>query len=142
MADSFSKKENNKKKAKKRQDKIAKREDRKTNNNKGKSFEDMIAYVDINGNLTSTPPHLQNREKDLQETKELNKIPTEETETIFTGIVTYSSEKGYGFITEDETRENVFFHHTQSDQEISTHDKVSYKKEATPKGYRAVDIKK
>ena len=64
MADSYSKKENIKKKEKKREEKRLQREDRKTNNNKGKSLEDMIAYVDINGNLTDVPPHLQNREED------------------------------------------------------------------------------
>jgi CspA family cold shock protein len=59
MADSFFKKENNKKKQKKQQDKISRREERKTNNNKGKELDDMIVYVDINGNFTSLPPHAQ-----------------------------------------------------------------------------------
>ncbi len=56
MPDSFTKKENIKKKIKKKKDKELKREDRKTNNNKGKSLEDMFVYVDKNGQLTSTPP--------------------------------------------------------------------------------------
>ena len=64
MACSFSKKENNKKKSKKLQDKQLRREDRKDNNNKGKSLDDMIVYVDVNGHFTSVPPHLQNRDED------------------------------------------------------------------------------
>lgn len=56
MADSFSKKENKKKKARKKQDKAQKREERKSNNDKGKSLEDMMAYVDENGNLSTVDP--------------------------------------------------------------------------------------
>ena len=56
MADSFSKKEQNKKRALKKKQKDAKKVDRKVNNNKGKSFESMLIYVDKNGNFTDTPP--------------------------------------------------------------------------------------
>ncbi|HLW63186.1 MAG TPA: cold shock domain-containing protein [Flavobacterium sp.] len=142
MADSFSKKENNKKKSKKQQDKTARREDRKINNNKGKSLDDMIVYVDVNGNFTSVPPHLQNREEDLAKAKKSMSDAAIDEDTVFTGIVTYLSEKGYGFITEDKTGENVFFHQGQLNQPVIKHDKVSYKKESTLKGNRAIDIKK
>lgn len=141
MADSFSKKENSKKKAKKMQDKVLRREDRKTNNNRGKSLDDMIVYVDINGNFTSVPPHLQNREESLAKTKRSAKNTSENEITAFTGTVTYLSEKGYGFITEDKTGENIFFHHGELSFVVKKHDKVSYKKENTLKGYRAIDIK-
>lgn len=142
MADSLSKKENSKKKAKKMQDKALRREDRKTNNNKGKTLDDMIVYVDIEGNFTSVPPHLQNREEDLAKPKKAAKNQTENGEKIFTGIITFFSEKGYGFITEDVTRENVFFHHGDSSSVVEKNDKVNYKKESTPRGYKAVEIKK
>lgn len=143
MADSFSKKENSKKKTKKQQDKVLRREDRKANNNKGKSLDDMIVYVDVNGNFTSTPPHLQNRDEDLAKArKSVVTNPNENEDTVFTGIVTYFSEKGYGFISEEKTNENIFFHHGELNQDVKKHDKVSYKKENSPKGYRAVDIKK
>lgn len=142
MADSFSKKENSKKKTKRQQDKVLRREDRKANNNKGKSLEDMIVYVDINGNFTSTPPHLQNRDEDLAKARKSADKATVNQDTVFTGIVTYLSEKGYGFITEDKTGENVFFHHGQLNQPVDKHDKVSYKKESTLKGDRAINIKK
>ena len=142
MADSLSKKENSKKKTKRRQDKVLRREDRKANNNKGKSLEDMIVYVDINGNFTSTPPHLQNRDEDLAKARKSADKTTVNQDTVFTGIVTYLSEKGYGFITEDKTGENVFFHHGQLNQPVDKQDKVSYKKESTLKGDRAINIKK
>ena len=63
MADSFSKKENFKKKLQKQKEKAARREERKENNNKGKELEDMFLYVDANGQLTSTPPNQQDREE-------------------------------------------------------------------------------
>ncbi|HSD13650.1 MAG TPA: hypothetical protein VLB74_03300 [Flavobacterium sp.] len=59
MADSFFKKEKNKKRVLKKKVKDQKKEDRKVNNNKGKGFDSMIAYVDENGNLTSTPPEIK-----------------------------------------------------------------------------------
>ena len=62
MPDSFNKKENIKKKIKKQQDKVYKRELRKTENNKGKGLESMLIYVDENGHLTSTPPEINKQE--------------------------------------------------------------------------------
>ncbi|MEP6617607.1 MAG: hypothetical protein ABJA57_13550 [Ginsengibacter sp.] len=54
--ETFSKKEKGKKKLKKRQEKQEKMEDRKNNAKKGKSLEEMMAYIDENGNISSTPP--------------------------------------------------------------------------------------
>ncbi len=142
MADSFSKKENSKKKAKKLQDKNLRREERKTNNNKGKSLEDQIVYVDINGNFTSVPPHLQNRKEDLEKAEKERAQEVIDVDALYTGTVTYLSDKGYGFITEDNSGENVFFHHGQLNQPINKHDKVSYKKESSFKGVRATSIDK
>ena len=141
MADSYSKKENIKKREKKRQDKLIKKEDRKTNNNKGKSLEDMIAYVDINGNLTDVPPHLQNREEDLQNRKE-NPNEAIDPAKIFNGIINSLNEKGFGFITEEKSNDSIFFHQSQLKQEVKKYDKVTYKKEVSEKGYRAIDINK
>ena len=47
----FSKKEKEKKKIQKRREKEEKMAQRKLDNNKGKSLEDMLAYVDENGNV-------------------------------------------------------------------------------------------
>lgn len=142
MADSFSKKENSKKKSKKLIDKTARRELRKTHNNKGKSLDEMIVYVDVNGQFTSVPPHLQNREEDLAKAAKAAKKADVQQPTHFTGIITYFSEKGYGFITEDESRDNIFFHQKDVINVVQKHDKVTYKKEYTPKGYKATEIKK
>ncbi len=53
----FSKKENEKKKQARRLEKQNRKEERKLSGNTN-SFEDMIAYVDENGRITSTPPGL------------------------------------------------------------------------------------
>ncbi|MBF0598111.1 cold shock domain-containing protein [Faecalibacter rhinopitheci] len=141
MADSYSKKENIKKKVKKKQEKNLKREDRKTNNNKGKSLEDMLVYVDINGNLTKTPPHLQNTEEDLLARLE-NPNEAIDPAKLFVGVINSLNEKGFGFITEEKSNASIFFHQSQLKGEIKKYNKVSYKKESTEKGFRAIDINK
>ena len=54
--ETFSKKEKEKNRLKKRQDKAEKMEERKANAKKGKTLEEMMAYIDENGNISSTPP--------------------------------------------------------------------------------------
>ena len=53
--ETWNKKEAEKKRAKKKQDKEQKKEERKANAGNSSSFEDMLAYVDEYGNITSTP---------------------------------------------------------------------------------------
>ena len=53
---SFNKKENEKKRQQKRNDKEEKRKERQANAVTGQGLEEMMAYVDENGNITSTPP--------------------------------------------------------------------------------------
>ena len=56
MSESWNKKERQKNKMKQRQDKAEKMQDRKEHAKKGKSLNDMMAYVDENGYLSNTPP--------------------------------------------------------------------------------------
>lgn len=136
MADSFSKKENFKKKQQKQKEKALRREERKTNNDKGKEAEFM--YVDAYGRLTSTPPE-ERLEVDI-ENIQLGAAPIEAEETVKKGIVTFLSEKGYGFITEDNNKENVFFHSNNCEHPVKKGNKVSFEKEKSPKGYSAINI--
>lgn len=142
MGDSFFKKENQKKKVKKRQDKVLKREDRKINNNKGKSLDEMIIYVDVNGNFTEIPPHLQKQEKTSSNLENSKENAQDNKNLDYTGVIKFLSDKGYGFITDDKTQENVFFHSTQLTEIVDKNDKVKYRKEDSLKGLRAVRIKK
>ena len=67
MAKSISadKRENEKKRLARRAEKQKKKEEKKLSN-KANSFEDMIAYVDENGMITSTPPAENTPKEDLQ----------------------------------------------------------------------------
>ncbi|WP_415326346.1 cold shock domain-containing protein [Chryseobacterium sp. MMS23-Vi53] len=141
MADSFSKKENFKKKQQKQKEKALRREERKENNAKGKSLDEMFMYVDANGQLTSTPPDNDEREEINLDNIQLGAAPIEAEETIKTGIVTFLSEKGYGFITEDKTKENIFFHNNNCIDQIKKGNKVSFEKEKSPKGFSAAEIR-
>jgi cold shock protein len=138
MGDSFSKKENFKKKVQKQKEKTQRREERKSNNNKGKDLNDMLVYVDEYGRLTSTPPE-HRTEVNLQEIQ-LGAAPIIEEDIRKIGIVTFFSEKGYGFITENDTKENVFFHNNDCSEPIKKGNKVSFEKEKSPKGFSAVRI--
>lgn len=141
MADSFSKKENFKKKQQKLKEKAMRREERKENNDKGKSLNEMFMYVDANGQLTSTPPDQAEREEIDINNIQLGAAPIEAEETVKTGIVTFLSEKGYGFITEDKTKENIFFHNNNCIDQIKKGNKVPFEKEKSPKGFSATEIR-
>ncbi|MCI3935612.1 cold shock domain-containing protein [Chryseobacterium aahli] len=141
MADSFSKKENFKKKLQKQKEKAIRREDRKNTNDKGKSLDDMIMYVDANGQLTSTPPDNSNKSVIDLDNIQLGAAPIQEEDPIKSGIVTFFSDKGYGFITEDNSKENVFFHSNNCIDIIKKGNKVSFEKERSPKGFSAINIK-
>jgi cold shock CspA family protein len=140
------KKEKEKKKAKERQDKAYKKEQRKANNNKGKSLEDMMAYVDENGNLSPTPPDPTKKKVINLEDIQLGAARPdagEAREVIRKGVVTFFNEaKGYGFINDLKSQESVFVHINQLTQPIKERDKVTFETEAGPKGLNAVRVKK
>lgn len=144
MSESFAKKEKEKQKAKNKQDKAQKMKERKSNNTKGKSLEDMMAYLDENGNITSKPPDgtTKRREISLDEIQ-LGAAPITPEEVVKSGVVSFFNEaKGYGFITEDKTRENIFVHINQLLQPVKEKDRVTFEKERTPRGYSAIKVQK
>ena len=141
----WNKKELEKKKLLKRKDKEQKKEERKANAKEGKSFEDMIAYVDENGNLTSTPPDPLKkkviREEDIQIDIPRQKEPRPE-DLIMTGIVTFfNDEKGYGFIRPSGTQDSIFVHVNGLTEPIKENNKVSFEVEKGRKGLNAVNVK-
>ncbi len=73
--ETFGKKEKQKKRAKQRQDKAEKMEDRKANAKKGKSLEEMMAYIDENGNISSIPPDPRKKKIFNQEDMQIG-VPT------------------------------------------------------------------
>src|SRR5690625_2418733 len=98
------KKKKTKIKDKKRKEKEMRREERKSNNNKGQPIENMFAYVDEFGEITTTPPDAKNKKEIDVDKIVLGAAEIEKEPTTFTGSVTHYSDKGYGFITDDATK--------------------------------------
>jgi cold shock CspA family protein len=144
--ETFSKKEKEKKRLKKKQDKELKKEDRKANSDKGKSFDDMIAYVDENGNITSTPPD-PNKKKTVVNVDSIQigvakQADIDPADLIRKGTVTFFNEsKGYGFIKDHESQESIFVHINSLEGPVKENDKVSFEIEPGPKGMNAVRVK-
>ena len=141
--ETFSKKEKEKKRLKRKQEKLAKREERRSNPKK--TFEDLIAYVDENGNLSDTPPDLTKKNKIKAEDIQLG-VPrrdNEESDPRKKGrLEFYNNDKGYGFIKEDITNDKYFVHVSSLNGEIIEGDKISFELEMGPKGMNAVRVNK
>ena len=142
--ETFSKKEKEKKRLKKRKDKEEKAQERKANSNKGKSFEEMLAYVDVNGNISDTPPDPKKvkiiNTEDIQISSPKHLPPTPE-EIIRKGRVTFFNEsKGYGFIKDEITQQGVFVHINSLSTTIKENDKVTFEIEEGPKGPQAKSV--
>ena len=143
--ETFSKKEREKKKLKKQQEKKEKSDDRKSNAVKGQGLQDMMAYVDGNGNLTSVPQEPGTRKKISVEDIQIGTPKQEDIvlETVRKGTVTFFNDaKGYGFIKDAETQESIFVHVNALTEEIRENDKVTFEIEAGQKGPTAVKVKK
>jgi cold shock CspA family protein len=144
--DTFSKKEHEKKRLKKQQDKREKREERKANASKGKSLDDMLAYIDENGNLSSTPPDPSKKRIINSEDIQIStpkQTPVDPADLIRTGTVThFNNSKGYGFIRDSQTQESVFVHINSLSGPIKENDKVTFEVEMGQKGPNAVRVKK
>ena len=142
--ETFNKKEKEKKRLKKRQDKQARKEERKANP-KVSGFENMISYVDEYGNPTDTPPDPTKKVVINAEDIELGvpKKEKEEVDPIRSGkLEFFNTEKGFGFIKENETNEKFFVHISNLTEEIDENDKVSFELEQGMKGLNAVRVKK
>jgi cold shock CspA family protein len=137
--------EKEKKKKKRREEKEEKKAVRKANSNKGKSYESMIAYVDHNGQLTSTPPDPNKKVEVKLEDIQLGarKDDLIDYDIPQAGRVThYNTQRGYGFIKGAITQEKIFFHFNRVMGEVKEGDNVTFKIEKGPKGLTAVDVSK
>ena len=144
--ETFGKKEKEKKKLKQRQDKQEKMEERKANVKKGKSLDEMMAYIDENGNISSTPPDPRKKKTFKQEDMQIS-VPkqeaADEVDAIRTGDITFfNNDKGFGFIKDLQTQESVFVHINQLSGPVKENEKVTYEVEMGPKGPNAINVKK
>lgn len=144
-AESFNKKEKEKKRLKKQQEKAEKMEERKANAKKGKSLDEMMAYIDENGNISSTPPDPSKRKEINHEDIQVGvpKYEPTEEDLFRTGVVNFFNDaKGFGFIKDTQSGESVFVHINQLTERIKEGDRVSFEVQMGPKGPNAINVKK
>lgn len=137
---SFGKRENEKKKVAKRLEKQRRKADRQTGGTA--SADEMIAYVDENGRITSTPPEERVKTEVKLEDIEIAtpKRGDEEPEFMEGRVDYYNSDKGYGFIREQATGEKYFFHVTAAPEGIGEGRIVRFTTERGPRGPQAAGI--
>jgi cold shock CspA family protein len=144
--ETFNKKEKEKQKARKKRDKAEKMEDRKANATKGKSLEDMMAYVDENGNLVDSPPDPKKKKEINTEDIQIGvsrQADTDDASSVRKGTITnFNDSKGYGFIRTEGNGESIFVHISGLVDQVREGDKVTFDVEKGPKGLSATNVKK
>lgn len=145
MGETWNKKEREKKRRKDKQDKEEKKQERKDNAKEGKSLDEMLAYVDENGNLSATPPDPRKKIKVNVEDIEIGVpkyIPPTEAELIRKGKVTFfNGAKGFGFIKDLASQESIFVHVNSLSEAISENDMVTFEVEMGHKGPNAIKVR-
>ncbi len=139
------KREKEKQRIRQREDKADKMQERKANAQK-KSLDDMLAYVDENGNLSATPPDPRMKKVFNQEDMQIG-VPKQEDiaaeDLQRTGVITFfNNTKGFGFVKDAQTGESAFVHINQLSDPVKENDKVSYEVEMGFKGLNATNVKK
>ena len=143
MAQSWQKKDREQKKQKEKNDKAEKMQQRKEKPKK--NFDDMIAYMDENGNLSATPPDPRKKVEVKLEDIQIGVpeyVPPTEEELTRTGKVTFfNNAKGFGFIKDLVSQQSVFVHVNNLETPIKENDKVSFQVEMGPRGAAATKVK-
>ncbi|HCD67151.1 MAG TPA: DNA-binding protein [Bacteroidetes bacterium] len=142
--ETYSKKEKEKKRQKKKKEKDEKRMERKASS-KGGGLDNMIAYIDENGNISDTPPDPDKKvEFELEDI--VTSVPKQEEFDMDTSrqgkIDFFNTEKGFGFIKEIGTNESYFVHYKGLVDDVVEGDKVSFELEKGMKGLNAVKVTK
>ena len=143
--ETFSKKEKEKARLKKAKEKKEKAEERKANSGKGQTLEDMMAYIDENGNITSTPPDPSRKRKINSEDIQIGVAKREDIphDTVRNGVVSFFNEaKGYGFIRDLQTEESIFVHINALTEPLKENNLVTFETEQGQKGLSAINVKK
>ena len=142
--ETFSKKEKEKKRLKKRKDKAMKRDERKASS-EGGGLDNMLAYVDEFGQISGTPPDENVKRKEIKAENIEIGIPKRTDVPVTAGregrVVFFNDSKGYGFIKETGTEEKYFVHVNGLLEEIKENDLVNFELERGMKGMNAVQVK-
>lgn len=136
----FNKKENEKKKQARRLEKQNRKEEKKLSG-KANGIDDMIAYVDEYGRITSTPPEMNARKEEINHEEILISTPKQEEPEIRKGRVEhFNSLKGYGFIKDLAGTDKYFFHVNNVITDVIENDIVTFDLERGKRGMNAVNI--
>jgi cold shock CspA family protein len=138
------KKEVKNKKEKKRKENAKKRLIKKETGKKS-SFDDMIAYVDEYGKITSTPPDPNKKiivDAGGIELGATKSDPAQKSDFIRKGVVTFFNDsKGFGFIRDMETKQDVFVHANNLEEQVKENNMVTFEIGKGPKGPTALNVK-
>ncbi|MFT3827909.1 MAG: cold shock domain-containing protein [Chitinophagaceae bacterium] len=139
----FSKREREKQRTQKQQEKQQKMKERKSNKEKGKSLDDMMAYLDEDGNITDKPADPRHKKVFKQEEIVIG-VPKQEdlpADVPRTGRVNFFNDnKGFGFINDAVTGERIFFHVNDLLSPVKENDNVTFRVEKSPKGPVALEV--
>ena len=142
--ETFGKKEVRTRKEKKRKEKEQKRARKKTEGKKN-SYDDMIAYVDEFGMISTTPPDparktvIKAENIELQVTR--NK-PVIAADIVQREVVTfYNESKGYGLIRDLESNQIIFFHINNLLEPVVENNVVNFEIGKGTKGPSAMKVK-
>jgi cold shock CspA family protein len=142
--ETFGKKDVRSKKEKKRKEKEQKRLERKENKSSG-NLDDMIAYVDEFGNITSTPPDKSQRTTVMAEDIAVGIPKGAEPgpdDYIRNGIVSFFDDsKGFGFIKDSANQQDIFVHVNGLLEPIKEGNKVTFEIIKGTKGLNAINVK-
>jgi cold shock CspA family protein len=144
MAETWNKKEREKKREQNKKQKAERKQERKEKAKESKGFDDMLAYIDENGNISNTPP--DPRKKEVIDAADIEigvpKMEDRIKAETHKGVITfYNTAKGFGFIKDRNTQQSIFFHSNGLLEPVKEQDKVGFDLEKTPKGLAAVNVK-
>lgn len=136
MAETFNKKEREKKKKQIRQEKQQRSQERKQQSRDGNNLDEMMAYLDINGNLTNLPPEKQEL---LAQGRRDTTNGDQQGSNFRTGTVKFVNyKKGFGFIRDSMTQESVFVHVNVLPGQVRENSQVKFKTRNDSRGITAI----
>ena len=141
--ETFGKKDVRNKQAKKRKEKEKRKLEKKEQGKRG-NLDDMLAWVDENGMITSTPPDLTQKTKIEAENIVVGvpKAQRRKNNRIRSGrLKSFDESRGFGFIIDEQTNESVFVHANDCKEPIKTGNRVEFETEKGLKGLKAVNVK-
>ncbi|MFV0268612.1 MAG: cold-shock protein [Draconibacterium sp.] len=138
---SYNKRELEKKREQKRKEKLKRKEERKANAG-GSSLDDMIAYVDENGVITTEMPTDEKKAEIKVEDIAVSTPKKEEVEDVplIGRVEHFKADKGYGFIKDTASTEKYFFHISEAYPEIREGAMVTFELIKGTRGWNAGNI--